>query len=82
MPEFYLRGFRNIHTNTITTDIATLLDHLFTTYGSIDPEELQENFDTLRHSVFNIAQLLIIMYNDVNELQDFATASGNPFTPK
>ena len=39
-PQMYLRGFRNPHTNTITTDISTLLKHLFTTYGAVEPEEL------------------------------------------
>ena len=82
LPELYLRSFRNEHTNTITTDIPTLLEHLFTTYGAIEPEELQEKVDTLRQKVFEIAEPLIIMYNEVNELQDLATASGNPFTPK
>ena len=82
LAEFYLLGFRNIHTNTIITDILTLLEHLFTTYGSIATEELQEKVDTLRHKVIDIAQPLIIMYNDVNELKDLATTSGNPFTPK
>ena len=37
--EFYLRGSRNINTNTITINIPTLLEHLFTTYRSIAPEE-------------------------------------------
>ena len=82
LPELYLRSFRNIHTNTITTDIPTLLTHLFTTYGAIESEELQEKAETLRQKVFDISQPLIIMFNKVDELQELATASGNPFTPR
>ena len=47
LPQIYLRGFRNTHTNTITTDITTLLEHLFTTYGSVESEELKEKEDIL-----------------------------------
>ena len=81
LPECYLRSFRIIHTNTITIEILTLLEHLFTTYGSIEWEELQEKVDKLRHRVFDISQPLITMYNDVNKQQDLATASGNPLPP-
>lgn len=81
LPQMYLRGFRNAHTNTITTDIPTLLEHLFTTYGAVEPEELKEQEDILRQKVFNIGDPLIILFNEVEELQELATASGNPFSP-
>ena len=74
----YLRGFRNPHTNTITTDIPTLLEHLFTTYGAVEPEALNEQEDLLRQKVLHIGQSLILLFNEVGELQELATASGNP----
>ena len=82
LPDLYMRSYRNEHTNTITTNIPTLLEHLFTTYGSIELEELQEKVDTLRQKVFEILEPLIVIYNEVNEIQELATASGNTFTPK
>ena len=80
-PKMYFKGFRNPHTNTITTDIPTLLDHVFTTYGAVEPEELKEQEDLLRQKVFDIGQPLIILFNKVKELKELATASGNPFSP-
>ena len=59
-----------------------MLKNLFTTYGLIELKELQEKEDTLRQKIFEIAEPLIIMYNEVNELQKLATSSGNHFTPK
>ena len=82
LPNLYLRSFRNVNTNTITTDIPTLLTHLFTTYGAIEDDELQEEADLLRKKTFDISQPLIFMFNEVEELQELATASGNPFTPR
>ena len=48
LPQLYLRGFRNEYTNTITRDIPIILEHLFTSYGDIEPEELKEKEDILR----------------------------------
>ena len=67
--------------NTITTDIPTLLEHLFPTYGAVEPEKLKENKGILQQKVFNITNPLIIMYNEVKEIQLLATTFGNPFSP-
>ena len=80
MPSDYLKSFRNIHTNTITTPLPTILSHLFTTYGAIEPEELHEIEQNLRAKVFDICEPLVVMFNEVEELQDIATASGTPFS--
>ena len=77
----YLRSFRNEHTNIITTEIPDLLEHLFTTYGAVEPEELKDEEDILRQKFFNIGDPLIILFNEVEELQGLATAFGNPFSP-
>ena len=37
LPPMYLQSFRNTHTNTITTDIPDLLEHIFITYGAVEP---------------------------------------------
>ena len=76
----YLKSFRNIHTNSITTSLPTLLQHLFTTYGAIEAEELHEREQNLRTKIFDICDPLIILYNDVEELQELATASDSPFS--
>lgn len=77
----YFKGFRNPYTNTITTDIPTLLDHVFTTYGAVAPEELKKEEDLLRHKVFDIGQPLALLFNKVDKLQELFTVPGNPFLP-
>ena len=41
LPQLYLLGFRKEYTNTITTDIPNILEHLFTTYGAVEAKELK-----------------------------------------
>ena len=65
LTSIYLRSFRNVHTNTITTDVPNLLEHLFITYGSVEKEELKEQEYILQQKVFSIGDLLLILFNEV-----------------
>ena len=76
----YLRSFRNVYTITIKTDTPDLLEHLFATYGAVEPEELKKEEDSLRQKVFNIDDPLNILFNVVEKLLELATASGNLFS--
>ena len=78
----YLKRFRNTQTNTITTPLPVLLEHLFTTYGAIEEEDLREKETSLRAKVFDICEPLDELFNKVVELQELATASRNPYSPK
>ena len=80
LPALYLKSFRNAYSNTFTTDITTILNHLFTTYGYITPEELSEHQEKLCAKVFDIEQPLIILFNELEELQQVACAALNPYT--
>ena len=46
LPKLYLNRFRNTHLNTVSTDITTVLDHLFIAHGDIEPELLDEKKST------------------------------------
>ena len=80
IPEFYIKRFIDRTTNTLTADIPVVLAHLFRTYGKISPDHLL-NLDTeLRKKVFDITQPLVLLYNEVEDLQELATAAQNPYT--
>ena len=80
LPELYLKSFRNEYSNTFTVDLQTILHYLFTTYGYITPEELQEQKDKLCAKTFDIQQPLIILFDELEELQNIAVAASNPYT--
>ena len=48
LPELYIKGFRNIHTNSITQAICEVITSLIQTYGNVSNEELQDSTNTLR----------------------------------
>ena len=80
LPELYLKSFRNEYSNTFTTGLQTILQYLFTTYGFITPEELKEQEDALTTKVFDIQQPLIILFNELEDLEQVAIAASNPYT--
>ena len=80
LPDLYLKSFRNQFSNTFTSDIPTILHYLFTTYGYITPEELKGQEETLISKVFDIQQPLIILFGELEELQQISVAALNPYT--
>ena len=80
LPDLYIKSFRNEYSNTFNTDLKTILQYLFTTYGYITPEELTEKKEVLCAKVFDIQQPLIIMFNELEELEQVAIAASNPYT--
>ena len=54
--------------NTITTDARTLLQHLITTYGAVEQEEVDDTEEKLKAKVFDITQPLVYIFNEVEEL--------------
>ena len=47
LPEYYLKGFCDPHSNTFTTPLSQILTSLFTNYGVITPEELRTKEEKL-----------------------------------
>ena len=50
IPAMYMNQFRNNVTNSITTDVPTILHTLFTTYGDIDDEDVLDENEVRSHS--------------------------------
>ena len=82
IPDIYMKQFRNVTSNAITTSVPDIFTSLFTTYGSITEDELEEKFSSLQQRVFDITEPLIGMYNEVEDLQRLATASFAPYTDR
>ena len=82
LPDLYLKQFRNSHSNTITTNLPTILEFLFTTYGDIEQEHLDEKKEQLCAKVFDITQPMAVMFNEVEDLLELSTAAANPYTPR
>ena len=80
LPVIYLKTFRNKHSNAIDKPVSEILAYLFTTYGRVSQQTLSEEQVKLREKVFDISEPLIMMYNEVEDLQDLATAAVNPFS--
>ena len=68
---------RSRHTNTLTASLPVILAYLFQTYGDISEEELTSADETLKAKVFDITQPIEVMYNEIQDLQDLATAANN-----
>ena len=80
IPSTFLKSFRNRSSNAITTTIPIILSALFQTYGLIPEEELLTKENNLRAKVFDIVEPLIILYNEVEDLQELAVAAQNPYS--
>ena len=61
--------------------IVTILTYLFTKYGHIDDDALAHKGKTVREMVYNIQDPLIIIYKEIEELEDLGQASLNPYLP-
>ena len=82
LPPLYLESYRDPHSNRITAPLITILADLFTTYGSISEEELEEKEQALRARVFDITRPLLHVFSAIENLQQVALASGTPYTVK
>ena len=58
VPEVYIKQFRNIHSNAITSPIADFLSSLLTTYGSADEDYLQRVHNDLLEKVYDTTEPL------------------------
>ena len=76
----YLKGFQNKHSNAIKKPIADIITHLFDNYGRVPEENLLEEDSTLRAKVFDLTEPLILMFHEIEDLQDLANAADLPYT--
>ena len=80
VPAMYLKQFRNKHSNALDKPIPEIMEHLFSVYGRVPQEELDEAESKLRAQIFDISEPLVLMFNEIDEMQDMATAAENEFS--
>ena len=69
-------------TGLIEDDIPTVLDYLFTTYGKVTAEEVNNKEAEVLNISFNPADPLVTIYRPIKQLQKKATEAGIPHTPQ
>ena len=82
LPPLYLESYRDSSSNQITTPLVEILTDLFTIYGAISEEELDAREQALKTRIFELTQPLLHLFAAVEDLQQLATASDNPYTTK
>ena len=82
VPEIYMKSFRNQYSNSIDDALSTVLTSLFTTYGDIVDDNLQDATDKLRDRIFNISDPLVVLFNEIEELKALSIAADNEYTEK
>ena len=77
--ELYLKRFRDRATGILTHNIPDILEYLFINYGEVTDEEVIDMSDKLKSMVFDITQPIVVLYNEIQDLQDLADAAKNTF---
>ena len=78
--ELYLEELRDPTTNTILHDIPTILRHLLTNYGEIDPDGPTDKESQIRKMAFTIADPLTKLYKEVEDLEQLSIAANSRYT--
>ena len=76
----YIKTLRERNMNTIQANISTVLAYLFTTYGTIEPEVLREREPKVLEMTYTLMDLLVTIYNEIEELEHLGVAAINPYS--
>ena len=75
----YLRAKRNRHTGFSNTSLREILNYLFSAYGQIQPNDLQQNYQKL-NTAWDPNTPFELLIDQVEECMELADAGGQPFT--
>lgn len=76
----YLQAIRNRQTGQYATTIRELIQYLFTTFGRITPTELDQHADKVKKMNYNLSMPIDSIFNDIEELSEYADAAETPYT--
>lgn len=82
LPPLYVRSFLNKASMSITQPLSAVLTTLFTTYGDVTDEELEETTTTLKARVFDISEPIVALFDEVEDLQELSIAAENELTER
>ena len=77
----YLTGIHDSAHGFGAQNLIDVFRYLFATYGSIGPDEILRNHQTMTTPV-NANQPIAILFKQIEDCQKFATAGGAPLTPQ
>ena len=80
IPSMYLMHFRNEFSSAINARIPVILSHLLDTYGRVTEDDLLRAEGLLRARIYDITEPLVVMFNDIDEFQQLATAARLPYS--
>ena len=75
----YMKILRDVNTNTITCDIPTILNRLFTNYGLIEDKVLSKTENKIRTMQYNLLDPLVKVFDNVEELHHLGHAAQDPY---
>lgn len=80
--DVYIKPFRNQYSNSINVPLSSILTTLFTTYGKVQDDTLQEVTKKLRERVFDLSEPLDVLFNEVEDLKALSIAADNEYTER
>lgn len=80
--DVYLREIRNNASKAIDMPLVDVLDHLFSHYGSVDEETLEEYDAKVRSMKYHPLDPIVKIYNVIEELERLGRAARNPYSDK
>ena len=79
----YLKAIRNRHSNAINMTVNDIFtQHLYLTYGDIDPQQLQDNYDKVATMTYDVSFPPDTVYECIEDLMDMSEAANAPFTER
>ena len=79
MNEMYYRTLRNRHTGYAIVKTRDIITHMYTEYGNITPQDLQEN-DTNMKISFDVSLPIKTLYNQIKDTVELADARQTPYS--
>ena len=78
----YTNAVRNRITGQLPGDIRLLKNHLFSTYGKINGQELQQKYDDTIKLPYSITDPIDDIFNAVEDLCEIAEFAESPYSPR
>jgi hypothetical protein len=76
----FLDTIRDLVTFVLEGTIADNLTFLFTTYGKVTPETLNEEFEKVNNTIYNPSLPIDVIFNSIVALVELAEAAAVPYS--
>ena len=76
----YLEAIRNTVTGRISLPVRDIIRHLYTVYGRVTPQKLQDRENAVRQMVYDPVNPIDGIFTAVDELVQYADAANTPYT--